>query len=81
VTLVHWDEAEGFDSWTTSSRSAGTGKDSQDAAGRVRVGLQRVRPSSGQLLTPPHVHSGEEEIYLVLTVARGRRGSALPLCR
>ena len=38
-----------------------------DAAGCVRVGTQRVLLKAGQMITPPHLHSAEEEIFHVLS--------------
>jgi uncharacterized cupin superfamily protein len=71
VTLVHWDDVEGFDIPARFRPLAGRWQRLADAAGSVRVGAQRVVLASGQLLTPPHSHSAEEEIFHVL------RGSAM----
>jgi uncharacterized cupin superfamily protein len=71
VTLVHWDDVQSFDIPGESRPLAGTWQRLGDAAGSVGVGLQRVRVPEGALMTPPHVHSGEEEIVHVL----GGRGT------
>jgi uncharacterized cupin superfamily protein len=70
VTLVHWDDVEGFDVPAGVQPLGGRWQRLADAAGSVRVGLQRVVLAPGQMITPPHVHSAEEEIFHVL------RGSA-----
>jgi len=69
VTLVHWDDVEGFDVPDEVEPLGGRWQRLADAAGCVRVGAQRVRVNAGQMLTPPHVHSAEEEIYYVLSGA------------
>jgi uncharacterized cupin superfamily protein len=66
VTLVHWDDVPGFDIPESVAPLAGTWQRLADAAGSVRVGTQRVRLKAGQLMTPPHTHSAEEEIFFVL---------------
>jgi uncharacterized cupin superfamily protein len=67
VTLVHWDDVEGFDIPERSRPLGGHWQRLGDAAGSVRLGAQRARLNEGQMLTPPHVHSAEEEIYHVLS--------------
>ena len=37
-----------------------------DAAGSTRVGIHRVGSTPGQMITPPHAHTAEEEIFHVL---------------
>jgi uncharacterized cupin superfamily protein len=66
VTLVHWDDVEGFDVPARAKPFGGRWQRLADAAGSVRVGMQRVALAAGQMLTPPHVHSAEEEIFFVL---------------
>jgi uncharacterized cupin superfamily protein len=66
VTLVHWDDVEGFDIPARFRPVAGRWQRLADAAGSVRVGAQRVVLAPGQLTTPPHTHSAEEEIVHVL---------------
>ena len=66
MTLVHWDDVDGFDVPPRSRPLAGRWQRLGDAAGSVGVGAQRVRLGAGDLMTPPHVHSAEEEIYYVL---------------
>jgi uncharacterized cupin superfamily protein len=66
VTLVHWDDVESFGIPAESSPLGGRWQRLADAAGSVRVGMQRVTLADGQLLTPPHVHSANEEIFHVL---------------
>lgn len=70
MTLVHWDDVETFDIPDDVRPLGGRWQRLADAAGSRRVGMQRLSLSAGQLATPPHVHSAEEEIYFVL------RGSA-----
>ena len=67
VTLVHWDEVEGFDIPESVHPLGGWWQRLGDAAGTVGVGCQRVRIPEGLLLTPPHVHTGEEEIFHILS--------------
>jgi uncharacterized cupin superfamily protein len=66
VTLAHWDDVPGFDIPENVAPLAGNWQRLADAAGSVRVGTQRVRLTAGQLMTPPHSHSAEEEIAFVL---------------
>jgi len=66
VTLVHWDDVEGFEVPDKAQPLGGRWQRLADAAGCVRVGTQRVQLKPGQMLTPPHVHSVEEEIFHVL---------------
>jgi uncharacterized cupin superfamily protein len=67
VTLVHWDDVEGFAIPDEVKPLGGRWQRLADAAGSVRIGLQRVSLAAGQLATPPHVHTAEEEIYFVLS--------------
>ena len=69
MTLVHWDDVEGFDIPERSRPLGGHWQRLGDAAGSVRLGVQRARLAPGQMLTPPHVHSAEEEIFHVLSGA------------
>jgi uncharacterized cupin superfamily protein len=64
--LVHWDEVESFDVPPAVQPLGGRWQRLADAGGSVGVGLQRVRARDGQMLTPPHAHSAEEEIFHVL---------------
>ena len=66
MTLVHWDDVEGFARPDDVQPLGGRRQRLADAAGSVRVGLQRVTLEPGQMITPPHVHSAEEEIFHVL---------------
>jgi uncharacterized cupin superfamily protein len=66
VTLVHWDEVEGFDIPGDVEPLGGHWQRLADAAGSVRVGVHRARLAAGQMLTPPHTHSAEEEMFFVL---------------
>lgn len=43
-----------------------TRRDLGRAAGSLRTGLQHVRVEPGALMAPPHCHSAEEEIFVVL---------------
>jgi uncharacterized cupin superfamily protein len=43
-----------------------TWRDLGDAAGSVRTGLQHASIGPGALMAPPHCHSAEEEIFVVL---------------
>ena len=63
---MHWDEVEGFDIPERVRPLGGWWQRLGDAAGTVGVGCQRVRVPEGLLLTPPHVHGAEEEIFHIL---------------
>ena len=58
--------------WRRSSGAPGSGTVSSQrrnvglAAGSVAVGLKHVRVDAGMLSAPPHCHSAEEEIFVVL---------------
>lgn len=65
MTLVHWDDVEGFDT-SGMAPLGGRWQRLADAAGGVRVGVQRTVLAPGQMMTPPHAHSAEEEIVHVL---------------
>jgi uncharacterized cupin superfamily protein len=67
VTLVHWDEVESSETAAALAPLGGRWQALGDAAGVVGVGLQRIRATAGQLLTPPHRHTGTEEIVHVLS--------------
>lgn len=67
MTLAHWDDVEGFTISESVKPLGGFVQRLADAAGSVRVGAQRARLAPGQMLTPPHVHSAEEEIFFVLS--------------
>jgi len=67
VTLVHWDDVEGFDIPDEVSPLGGRWQRLADAAGSVRIGVHRVLLAPGQLMTPPHTHSAEEEIFHLLS--------------
>ena len=56
ANIVNVDSLEGKDGW----RNLGL------AAGSVRTGLKHVTVPAGQLHAPPHCHSAEEEIFVVL---------------
>lgn len=66
MTLVHWDDVEGVDIPERSRPLGGSWQHLGDAAGSARIGVHRIRFGDGMLVTPPHVHSAEEEIYYVL---------------
>ena len=66
MTLVHWDDVEGFDVPDDVQPLGGRWQRLADAAGSVDVGVQRVLLAPGQMMTPPHVHTAEEEIFHVL---------------
>jgi uncharacterized cupin superfamily protein len=67
VTLVHWDDVEGFDVAERRRPIGGHWQRLADAAGCVRVGAHRVRVQAGEMITPPHKHSAEEEIFHLLS--------------
>ncbi|HEY7197901.1 MAG TPA: cupin domain-containing protein [Gaiellaceae bacterium] len=64
--LVHWDDVEPRTIPDEVDPLAGTWRRLGDAAGSVGVGVNRVLVPEGKLMTPPHVHSAEEEIFFVL---------------
>ena len=66
MTLVHWDDVEGFDIPADMQPLGGHWQRLADAAGCVGLGAHRVRLEHGQMITPPHRHSTEEEIFHVL---------------
>jgi uncharacterized cupin superfamily protein len=66
VTLAHWDEVEGFEIPETMRPLGGRWQRLADAAGSVRLGVHRVVLERGGMMTPPHRHSVEEEMYFVL---------------
>ena len=66
MTLVHWDDVEGFDIPDDVQPLGGRWQRLADAAGSVRLGTHRVQLAPGRLMTPPHRHTAEEEIYHVL---------------
>jgi len=67
VTIVHWDAVAAFDIPERNRPLGGRWQRLADAAGSVRVGVQRVVLDSGQMITPPHMHTAEEEILHVLS--------------
>ena len=66
MTLVHWDEVDGFDVPDDVKPLGGRWQRLGDAAGSTRVGANRIVLGPGQMSTPPHAHSAEEEIVHVL---------------
>jgi len=66
VTLVHWDDVDGVDVPESVRPFGGHWQRLADAAGSVRVGAHRVRLASEQVITPPHRHTAEEEIFHVV---------------
>ena len=66
MTLVHWDEVRGFDIPDGVRPLGGHWQRLADAAGSVSVGMQRVLLAPGQMITPPHQHTAEEEIFHVI---------------
>jgi len=67
MTLVHWDDVEGIDVPEDLQPLGGRWQRLGDAAGSVRLGAHRVLLTPGQMLTPPHGHTAEEEIFHVLS--------------
>jgi uncharacterized cupin superfamily protein len=67
VTLAHWDDVPGYDIPDEVRPLGGWWQRLADAAGSVRLGVQRVRVPEGMVLTPAHTHSAEEEIFHVLS--------------
>ncbi len=67
MTLVHWDDVDGFDIPESVQPLGGRWQRLGDAAGSVGVGMKRVLLTPGQMITPPHQHSAEEEIFHVLS--------------
>jgi uncharacterized cupin superfamily protein len=67
VTLAHWDDVKGFAIPDEVRPLGGRWQRLADAAGSVLLGTQRVLLESGQMITPPHMHSAEEEIFHVLS--------------
>ena len=49
-----------------AARSAASSADLGDAAGSERTGLSHFVVAPGKLMNPPHAHSAEEEIFVVL---------------
>jgi uncharacterized cupin superfamily protein len=66
MTIVHWDETDGFDVPERFTPLGGRWQRLADAAGSVALGTQRVVLAPGRLITPPHQHPAEEEIVHVL---------------
>jgi uncharacterized cupin superfamily protein len=64
--VVHWDDVEARTVPAEVDPLAGTWRRLGDAAGSVGIGVNRVLVPEGKLMTPPHVHSAEEEIFFVL---------------
>ncbi len=62
MTLVHWDDVAGVDVPEGVKPLGGRWQRLADAAGSVRVGAHRVQLAPGQMITPPHQHTAEEEI-------------------
>jgi uncharacterized cupin superfamily protein len=66
VTLAHWDDVDVREVSEKQRPIGGRWQRLGDAAGSVRLGTKRVRLTSGQMITPPHTHPAEEEIFHVL---------------
>jgi uncharacterized cupin superfamily protein len=66
VTRVHWDDVDEDVIPDEARPLGGTWQSLGDAAGSVGVGCKRVRVPAGLMLTPPHVHTAEEEIFHLL---------------
>lgn len=62
--MIHWDGVEREHSEAGSI--AGWWSDLGEAAGSVRVGLQRIQVDPGKRSTPLHMEGDEEEIFYVL---------------
>lgn len=56
ANIVNVDEVSTHEGWTNLGRAAGT----------ARTGLKHVVVPPGQLHCPPHCHSAEEEIFVIL---------------
>lgn len=66
MTLVHWDDVEPYGVPDRLQPLGGRKQRLADAAGSVRVGAHRVTLAPGQMITPPHLHTAEEEIFHVI---------------
>jgi uncharacterized cupin superfamily protein len=64
VTLVHWDDVEGFH--RAKGEMDATWQRLGAAAGARGVGVNRVRVAPGMLPTPPHGQGASEELFFVL---------------
>jgi uncharacterized cupin superfamily protein len=71
VTLVHWDDVEGFDIPADMEPLGGQWQRLADAAGSVGLGAHRVRLEPGQMSTPPHRHPTQEECRTASVPAPG----------
>jgi uncharacterized cupin superfamily protein len=63
--IVHVDEVAPTPGWSRTTVRA-TWRDLARAAGSERTGLRHVVVDPGALMAPPHCHSAEEEIFVVL---------------
>jgi uncharacterized cupin superfamily protein len=64
--IAHWDEVDAFDIPERFRPLGGRWQRLSDAAGSVGIGMKRMRLQPGQMTTPPHAHSAEEEIFHLL---------------
>ncbi|MHB8468345.1 MAG: cupin domain-containing protein [Gaiellaceae bacterium] len=65
MTLVHWDDVQKRQ--MTRPGLGGRWSGLGPAAGALRVGLNRIELGPGEVSTPAHAHSGDEEVFFVLT--------------
>jgi uncharacterized cupin superfamily protein len=66
VTLVHWDDVESYAVPDEVRPLGGIWQRLGDAAGSIGIGVHRLLLDDGQMATPPHRHTAEEEIYHVI---------------
>ncbi len=64
--IVNVDDVPSRQRGTGGGTVASTVRGLGDAAGSARVGLSHYVVQPGMLMNPPHVHSAEEEIFVVL---------------
>jgi uncharacterized cupin superfamily protein len=82
ANIVNVDDVEAFE--RTGETVARRGRDLGRSAGSRQTGLKLYEVAPGKLMNPPHSHSAEEEIFVVLagtgtlTVWRHPRGPAEP---
>jgi uncharacterized cupin superfamily protein len=62
--IVNADDVEAFE--RTGETVARRGRDLGRAAGSLQTGLKLYDVAPGKLMNPPHAHSAEEEIFVVL---------------
>ena len=62
---VNWDDVTGRQ--VAIGPIEGTWRDLGTAAGTRKIGLRRIQIEAGKRSTPAHTHSGEEEVFYVLS--------------